>query len=75
MRNWTVIPQRPIVAINPTPDQVKAARASTGLSQRAAATLVYRTARNWQQWEGGERKMCPALWELFGIKSARIARK
>lgn len=57
---------------SPTPAEIKSAREAAGLSQEAAAELLYRTARNWQQWELEERKMDPALWELFQIKSALI---
>lgn len=59
---------------NPSPAEIKAARESVGLTQGAAAALIYRTARNWQQWEGGDRRMDPALWELFRIKAALIVR-
>jgi DNA-binding transcriptional regulator YiaG len=38
------------------------------LTQAQAAELLYRSERNWQQWESGERRMDPALWELFRIK-------
>jgi len=55
---------------SPTPSQLAALRESLGLTQAQAAGLLYRTARNWQQWELGERTMDPALWELFSIKSA-----
>jgi hypothetical protein len=41
-----------------------------GLSQAEAGALLYRSGRNWQQWELGERQMDPALWELFRIKIA-----
>jgi DNA-binding transcriptional regulator YiaG len=56
-------------AANPTPEEIKAAREAAGLSQSAAGALVYRSLRNWQQWEGGERRMDPALWELFRLKA------
>ena len=52
----------------PSQKDIKAIREDFGLSQTAAAGLVYRTVRNWQQWELGERKMDPALWELFLFK-------
>jgi putative transcriptional regulator len=54
---------------NPTPAQVLAARTASGRTQRAAAALIYRTERNWQQWESGERRMDPALFELFALKA------
>lgn len=55
-------------ASNPAPEEIRAAREAAGLSQTAAGALLYRSLRNWQQWEGGERRMDPALWELFRIK-------
>lgn len=55
---------------NPAPEQVKAAREAAGLSQTAAGALVHTTCRTWQQWEAGDRRMHPAFWELFRIKSA-----
>jgi DNA-binding transcriptional regulator YiaG len=57
-------------ASNPAPEDIRAAREAAGLSQTAAAALLYRGLRNWQQWESGERRMDPALWELFGLKVA-----
>ncbi len=56
------------LAANPSPHQIRAVRESAGLTQVAAGDLVYRSERNWQQWEAGERRMDPALWELFRIK-------
>ena len=61
-------------ARNPTPAEVRAARETAGLTQAQAASLVYASLRNWQQWEQGEvasssRRMHPGLWELFRIKA------
>lgn len=53
---------------NPTPEQVRETRFKAGLSASKAAALIYRSTRNWQQWELGERAMDPALYELFCIK-------
>lgn len=53
---------------SPLPKDIKAARLRVGLSHAQAAALVYRTARNFQQFEAGERAMDPAIWELFRIK-------
>ncbi len=53
---------------NPTPDLIRETRVKAGLSASKAAALIYRSLRNWQQWELGERKMCPALFELFCLK-------
>lgn len=61
-------------ARNPSSAEVRAAREAAGLTQSQAAALVYASLRNWQQWEQGEgasssRRMHPAIWELFRIKS------
>ncbi len=53
----------------PPPTHIRSARLAAGLSQSAAASVIYRTLRNWQQWELGERRMDRALWELFLIKT------
>lgn len=55
---------------SPTPELIRKTREDCGLSTGQAAEVVYRTARNWQQWEAGERAMDPALWELFRLKMA-----
>lgn len=61
---------------NPTPAEVRAAREAAGLSQTAAGALVHTTCRTWQQWEAGDRRMHPAFWELFQMKSgAKTAHK
>ncbi len=62
---------------NPDPAEVRAAReairAHFGLGITAAQTWcaaqVHTTCRVWQQWEAGDRRMHPAFWELFRIKS------
>jgi len=53
---------------SPTPEEVRAAREATGLTQAKAAALVHTDARSWRRWELGERAMHPAFWELFCIK-------
>lgn len=60
---------------HPTPAEIKSAREAASLTQKQAAALIYRTLRNWQQWEGGERPMDAALWELFQIKAVLLGRK
>lgn len=65
----------PKVPAVPEGQGLRVARELAGLSQAEAAALLYRTARNWQQWELGERRMDPALWELFQLKvRARTAK-
>ena len=59
-------------AANPTPEQVKADRQAAGLTQSQAAALIHVNLRTWQQWEGGERRMHPAFWQLYLIKSKQL---
>lgn len=54
----------------PEPQDIKVARTAAGLSQTAAAALIYSTLRTWQDWEAGKAKMHPGLWELFRSKLA-----
>jgi len=53
----------------PKPDEIKKARQAAGLTQQQAGELLSVGVRTWQRWEYGERKMSPALWELFRIKT------
>lgn len=52
-------------AATPTPEQIRAARESAGLTQSQASALVHAGLRAWQKWEAGERRMHPAFWDLF----------
>ena len=61
-------PKEPLSS--PTPEKIRAKRVEAGLTQTAAATLIHSTCRSWQQWEAGDRRMHPAMWELFEIKAA-----
>jgi len=67
-------------AKNPAPEEIRLVREAAGLSQSAAAALVYSSCRAWQQWEASvddarnHRKMHPAVWELFRLKIMLIAR-
>lgn len=54
---------------NPAPEAIKAAREAAGLTQTAAAALVYSTCRAWQKWEAGDARMHPAIFELFTLKT------
>lgn len=58
---------------SPPPADIKAARIRAGISQAAAAKLVYKTTRAWELWEGGARRMDPAFWELFLIRISENA--
>ena len=53
----------------PVPEDIRAARLAAGLTQTAAGELLHTALQTWQQWEAGDRKMHPAVWELFRIKS------
>ncbi|MOA14549.1 hypothetical protein D3C78_1346550 [compost metagenome] len=57
---------------SPDPAEILAARKTSGLSQTAAAELVHSKLRTWQQWEAGDRRMHPGLWELFQLKTATL---
>jgi DNA-binding transcriptional regulator YiaG len=57
---------------HPTEEEIRQAREDAGLSQPAAAALIYSTKRTWQDWEAGIAKMHPGLWELFLLKSKKV---
>ena len=57
--------------VEPDPAEILAARRAAGLTQTAAAALVHSALRTWQQWEAGDRRMHPGLWELFRLKTTR----
>ncbi len=54
---------------SPQPEAIRAARAAAGLTQAQAGALIYAPLRTWQDWEAGARRMHPALFELFLLKS------
>ena len=56
---------------NPTPAQVKQARANAGLTQKQAAEVIYKKILAWQRYESGDREMDAALYELFLIKTGQ----
>jgi len=56
----------------PTPSAIRAAREAALLTQTDAAKLVYVTLSAWQRWEAGERKIHPAFWELWQLKTERM---
>lgn len=52
--------------MTPRPSEVRAARKAAGLSQAAAAKLVFLSSRvRWTEYENGRRAPDPARWELF----------
>lgn len=59
---------------SPTPEQIKAARLSAGLTKEQAAETIHVELRTWQRYEGEgkhTRVMHPAFWELFLIKTGQ----
>lgn len=54
---------------NPEPADIRAVRESAGLSQTQAAALIHASLGAWQKWEQGDRRMHPAFFELFRIKT------
>lgn len=57
---------------HPQPAEIIALREAASLTQTQAGELVHSALRTWQQWERGDRKMHPGLWELFQIKTATL---
>lgn len=57
---------------NPTPSMIAKAREKAGITQKRAGVVLHTTERTFQQWEYGERKMHPAFWELFLIKTNQL---
>lgn len=58
----------------PKPEEIRAGREARGLTQTQAAKVIGKSLGAWQKWESVEssarhRKMDPAYWELFQIKS------
>lgn len=58
--------------ISPGCDEIAQARLSAEMTQKEAAALLYSHVNTWSQWENGLRKMHPAFFELFIIKSSKI---
>lgn len=64
---WCVMKYSRARAAVPSPAAatIRAARAAAGLTQSQAAARVDCSLRAWQSWEGGERRIHPAVWRLF----------
>lgn len=62
---------------SPTPSAIKSSRENIQTREHIGITAaqdwcaaqLHTTRRAWQQWESGDRRMHPAFWELFRIKS------
>lgn len=57
---------------SPKPEEIRQARLSAGLTQAQAAELVNYSTIGWQKCENGHRKMHPATWELFRLKTLKL---
>lgn len=61
--------------MHPTPDQIRAIRSASGLTQAASAALIYAADRTWRQWEAGDAAMPRAsaeLWCLALVRSGHL---
>ena len=58
-------------ASNPSTESIRAARTSAGLTQKQAGELIMCTGRAWEKWESGERRMHPAFFAYFLIKTGQ----
>lgn len=56
---------------NPSKEDIRRARKAAGLTQEAAAKLVYKSTITWKTWESGMYKMAPDTWELFNLKTKK----
>jgi hypothetical protein len=65
--------KRPRKGHNPSPEEIINARIKAGLTQPAAAELVYKSTIAWKKCESGENRMPPDTWELFLIKVADLS--
>lgn len=50
---------------SPSPETIRKARHSAGLTQKVAAEKCFSALRSWQCWEYGTRRMHPAIWQVF----------
>ncbi len=55
--------------MNPSPEEIKQARLDAGLTQRAAADLLYLDTNTWKSWEYGINPMPQDRWEHFLTKT------
>jgi len=58
-------------ASNPSPDEIVGMRINAALTQQQAADIVYSGLRTWQQWEAGDRRMNPAIFDYFLLKTGQ----
>lgn len=58
---------------SPLPERIRRERERRGLTQKEAADLIFCSLAAWQQWESGVRRMHPAFWALFQLKSTEVS--
>lgn len=58
-------------ASNPTKREIALARINAGFTQKEAAEILYAGLRTWQQWEAGDRRMQPALYRYFLLRTGQ----
>ena len=56
---------------SPNPLEIKTIRKTLGLTQAQAASIISVALITWQNYEQGNRKIHPAFWELFTLKTAQ----
>ena len=66
-----------IPTTDPTPAQVRAAREVSGLTQREASRIIFgpNSARNLQNWEGGQRQAPLGTFILFLLMTDQVTVK
>ena len=55
---------------NPSPESIRALREAAGLTQTAFGVEMHSGLRTVQDWESGQSRMHPGLWELATLKDA-----
>lgn len=53
----------------PTPQEIRSARHSVGMTQEAASALLERGDRWWRALENGSRKISPIEWQVWRIRA------
>jgi len=66
---WLWVPQE---ARSPSSNEIRDARDRAGHTQKQAAETVECGQRKWQEWESGQQKMSPDLWEKYLTKTAVV---
>ena len=56
-------PERAMLLISPSPEQIRERRVGLGLTQVAAARLAGVSYKTWQDWEAGRAAMHGAIWK------------